>query len=258
MEINEDPNSTKFSGANEKQNEIKNKCYKTYLALRTNNNEDTELLESNSVYEVDRKISVKAEVQEEINEETNFNIGDFLMVQIEDTNKDEEFIKIRNEAISIQTDNNKHDCKRPFKCDICKKSFAAKYFLDSHKRLHTGEKPFKCEFCPMTFAAKGNLNTHRKKHTGEKTFKCEFCDKAFAQTSNLDNHRRIHTGQKPFKCENCHTSFATKSNLNRHKISHTGEIFKCELCNKSFTQKGHLHTHRKSNRCINTRLTIAK
>ena len=36
-------------------------------------------------------------------------------------------------------------------CDICKKNFKIKSYLDVHERIRTGEKSFKCDVCDKRF-----------------------------------------------------------------------------------------------------------
>lgn len=57
-----------------------------------------------------------------------------------------------------------------------------------------GEKPFKCEVCQKTFSYSGGLTIHMRIHTGEKPYKCEVCSKEFSHSGNLTIHMRKHTG----------------------------------------------------------------
>lgn len=51
-------------------------------------------------------------------------------------------------------------------CKICKKIFYKTSIYHQHILIHAGIRPYKCDVCNKTFPQRTNLITHRKKHPG--------------------------------------------------------------------------------------------
>ncbi|XP_069703442.1 zinc finger protein 62 homolog isoform X2 [Periplaneta americana] len=162
---------------------------------------------------------------------------------------------------------------RPFKCDICEKSFVRLDHLQQHIFTHTGARLFECDICEKRFTRHHNLQRHKSTHKGEKNFTCHICSKKFSQNDYLQQHIETHTHckpcmcpicgksfrrpyslqmhklthiqDKPHKCSSCDMSFRHIENLRQHAFIHTGKkSFKCYVCDKSFSRQSNLRRHK--------------
>ena len=108
-----------------------------------------------------------------------------------------------------------HNNALPQECPICKKRLKSRS-LNSHMKTHTGERPYKCNMCTRSFSLSGNLKRHLRTHTGEKPYKCDVCSRAFSQYDGLRQHKLFHFNLRQFYCTFCGKSFHTKGNLVQH------------------------------------------
>lgn len=134
----------------------------------------------------------------------------------------------------------------PYRCDVCRKTFAVPARLVRHYRTHTGERPFECEFCHKMFSVKENLQVHRRIHTKERPYRCQVCGRAFEHSGKLHRHMRIHTGERPHACTVCKKTFIQSGQLVIHLRTHTGEKpYRCSApgCGKGFTCSKQLKVH---------------
>ncbi|XP_055382523.1 uncharacterized protein LOC129612783 [Condylostylus longicornis] len=190
------------------------------------------------------------------------------------------------------------------KCKICAEIFDYHY-LATHMRTHTVDnKPFKCDVCPRTFRFKSSLirhsiTVHTKKKKEKKNnmdvstlsgkeslsssaissapvkkskkitirtlikdkkipvvngppFKCphEGCRKFFGRRLGFNKHYLLHLDT--FKCKFCNRCFQTRKVLQKHINFHTEKLpYKCKICSKAFPVKHALIWHKRRNNCEN-------
>lgn len=112
--------------------------------------------------------------------------------------------------------------ERPFKCNICGRSYRHAGSLLNHKNTHkTGH--FSCSFCAKPFSNPMALRNHTRIHTQKKKYVCPTCGKAFRLSSILYNHQKIHArGISHYSCQTCGKSFQGRSGLKRHRCYKNG------------------------------------
>nr|XP_033800968.1 zinc finger protein 646-like [Geotrypetes seraphini] len=80
-------------------------------------------------------------------------------------------------------------------------------------------RPFKCELCNRTYRHAGSLINHKQTHkTG--LFRCSVCQKWFYNLMALKNHNRIHFETKRYKCADCGKAFRLQKQLSTHQKMH--------------------------------------
>ncbi|GMT15933.1 hypothetical protein PFISCL1PPCAC_7230 [Pristionchus fissidentatus] len=83
--------------------------------------------------------------------------------------------------------------KKLFQCTYCPKNFLKLKHFKNHERIHTGERPFKCELCAKTFVQKVNLtvhvkNTHAASQAPTYRHPCQHCTLTFQNRVDLSMH----------------------------------------------------------------------
>uniref|UniRef100_A0A5S6QGI5 C2H2-type domain-containing protein n=1 Tax=Trichuris muris TaxID=70415 RepID=A0A5S6QGI5_TRIMR len=130
-------------------------------------------------------------------------------------------------------------------CEICKRTFSKKEFLQLHKIAHTNDVPYACKLCPQKFKWRYNLQKHMTTHGSRGNFKCTECNQVFRSQTRVDVHYKArHPGPpKDQICPLCKVAFSERECLAKHMRSHGGPLFPCSECDKKFVDENFLLRH---------------
>ncbi|XP_045775772.1 uncharacterized protein LOC123874456 isoform X2 [Maniola jurtina] len=133
-----------------------------------------------------------------------------------------------------------------YKCELCDKTFSDSSNFTKHKKVHNLSVVI-CDICKKKFTAKIYLEKHIVTHQQMKPLVCKECDKVFYTESSYRKH--ISRGKTLFKCLSCNLFFSTT----RKKWDHMWDVHKernvqadCPICKKAYRKqqdvKNHLRT----------------
>ncbi|XP_068100034.1 zinc finger protein 646 [Hyperolius riggenbachi] len=108
---------------------------------------------------------------------------------------------------------------RPYRCDICGRTYRHAGSLLNHKNTHK-KGLYKCSLCNKQFSNPLAIRNHLRTHTAKKRFQCTECGKAFRSSRELVCHLRVHSGSGTYHCPVCNHEFSSKLNLKRHQRTH--------------------------------------
>uniref|UniRef100_A0A3Q0RM97 Zinc finger and BTB domain containing 40 n=1 Tax=Amphilophus citrinellus TaxID=61819 RepID=A0A3Q0RM97_AMPCI len=148
------------------------------------------------------------------------------------------------------------------KCPTCSKVFTSAALLDKHKATHTGTKPFRCDLCNKSYQQLSGLWYHNRtnhpdvfaSHTRQlKTLvQCDVCFKFFPSAASLAKHQTTeHQGEdntpSVVRCLYCKTVLGGDEEMQEHictqHISQSSEAFSCPLCSLLCTSQMELQEH---------------
>jgi KRAB domain-containing zinc finger protein len=135
--------------------------------------------------------------------------------------------------------------ERNFNCAMCAKNIGTRGGLLYHIKAHIHGRPYKCDVCNRSYATKNDFETHYKRHAGY-IFTCDFCSKQFPVKEYLLVHLRAKHFPKVLPCTDCKKTkyFTCKEDLKRHYAANKARIlakinlrwkFKCKLCKARFS-----------------------
>ncbi|XP_062712686.1 zinc finger protein 624 [Aedes albopictus] len=80
-------------------------------------------------------------------------------------------------------------------CPKCQKLFASRYDMYKHiaaDHMSGEDRPFKCDICPKTFKVKNHWAEHKRQVHGPKRYRCVICEFSSSKNYNVTRHMKNH------------------------------------------------------------------
>ncbi|KNC98124.1 uncharacterized protein SPPG_06532 [Spizellomyces punctatus DAOM BR117] len=141
-----------------------------------------------------------------------------------------------------------HTSPKLFKCPEpdCGKAFTRRFNLQSHELVHSNLRPFKCELCNRTFRRKFDQRRHMQSvhmETGSKPYTCDLCGLGFTRSDTLRRHRSLEAMRKRYE---------KRESSREHSVGTDGETLESGSNNEDdeneikYEDMGNLHRHHQS------------
>lgn len=116
-----------------------------------------------------------------------------------------------------------------YQCSYCNMTFRWQSHWKSHTRTHTGERPFKCNICDKSFARSDGLQCHKLTHFTAKYGRSAFGNASFPPPSLSSfepgsNPVRDFERSKLFSCNYCSRIFFSSAGVVKHMQVHRGMV----------------------------------
>nr|CAD7393691.1 unnamed protein product [Timema cristinae] len=174
---------------------------------------------------------------------------------------------------------------KPWKCELCYKSFATQDRLQHHRLVHGSEelKPLQCVVCCKRFLNNSALACHAKTHSeagllsridirapmtcksfvalfvnGCSEFSLAPTEQVFDEYNHIRKHVRAFHNSRCFTCDLCKKAFPRPDKLKLHMLRHSDHReFLCAHCGKQFKRKDKLKEHMTRMHSVDRELRMA-
>lgn len=102
-------------------------------------------------------------------------------------------------------------------CNVCYKTFACKSALDIHYRSHTQERPYKCDMCDKSFTTRGNMKQHLLTHKHDDNSSSNDCE---SNNNNCCTPNQNDTDSEDDDTESRKSNNPNTNGTESHKLDH--------------------------------------